>query len=216
MNPTTTPRLKNVLPYSVCRSDEQIERADRCHHEGRSHARTDHVVRVLPQRPRVEQRPRKSWSVWIWPSGAGGESDRMLHPRIGGDDEIPRQPGAGTSPRRPRPSGQKRPQLFSPSRNSPRKLDSRMNAYSPSMARNWPITRTGHFRESRPVGAELKLHRNSSHHTHGEIDGEDLGPEARRAIEMFVLGDRAPCFSESRSAARAPWSTVGIDSETSR
>ena len=35
----------------------------------------------------------------------------------------------------------------------------------------------GELGEVAPIGAELECHDDSRHHTHGEDDGEDLGPE---------------------------------------
>ena len=46
----------------------------------------------------------------------------------------------------------------------------------------------GGFGEARPVSAELKLHRDAGHHAHGEIDGEDLGPEPGGARVVRVAG----------------------------
>ena len=36
----------------------------------------------------------------------------------------------------------------------------------------------GGLGEARPVGAELKFHRDAGHHAHGEIDGEDFRPRS--------------------------------------
>ena len=44
------------------------------------------------------------------------------------------------------------------------------------------------LREARPVGAELEFHGDAGDHAHGEIDGEDFGPEARRVMVVFVAG----------------------------
>ena len=56
------------------------------------------------------------------------------------------------------------------------------------MASVCPITPPASFREARPVGAELEFHGDAGDHAHGEIDGEDLRPEARRAIVVLVAG----------------------------
>ena len=45
---------------------------------------------------------------------------------------------------------------------------------------------TGHFREARPVGAELVGKRDSGNDSHGEGHGKDLGPEPREAMEVLV------------------------------
>ena len=48
--------------------------------------------------------------------------------------------------------------------------------------------------ELRPIGAELKFHGNSRHHAHGEVDAEDVRPEARRFVVMFVTGSQRHRF----------------------
>src|SRR5882757_11224511 len=40
----------------------------------------------------------------------------------------------------------------------------------------------GEPRKRRPVGAELKLHRNAAHDADGKIQNQQLAPEARMAI----------------------------------
>ena len=80
------------------------------------------------------------------------------------------------------------PSLFSPKRKSPRKLDSRKNENTPSMARVWPITPPAACGECGPVGAELELHGDAGDDSEGEVDAENARPESRGAVEMFVAG----------------------------
>src|SRR3954454_18394776 len=63
------------------------------------------------------------------------------------------------------------------------------------------------LREARPVGPELKLHRNAGHHPHGEIEPKDLGPESRGAVESFITrleGAPSPIHEEPRQPPRLP------------
>ena len=70
---------------------KQVERANRGHGKAAGLHGAEHGVRVLPERPRVEQES---------PETGQGEgtvrldcvADRMLHPCVGGDDEVAREP----------------------------------------------------------------------------------------------------------------------------
>ena len=72
---------------------EKIERADRSHGETARLHGADHRVRVLPEAPRIEEKLPKAAER----EGAGAVdrvTDGMLHPRVGGDDEIAGKPRA--------------------------------------------------------------------------------------------------------------------------
>ncbi len=56
-------------------------------------------------------------------------------------------------------------------------------------------------REAAPVGAELVGQHDPRHHAHGEAHGEDLGPEARQAMEMVLARD-SPAYEEGRDERR--------------
>ena len=58
-------------------------------------------------------------------------------------------------------------------------------------------------REVRPVGAELIREHDPRHDAHGEADGEDLGPEARQAVEVLLARD-APAHEQRRDEGREP------------
>ena len=61
----------------------------------------------------------------------------------------------------------------------------------------------GVSREARPVGPELKLHRNARHHSDGEIEPEDFGPEARGLVKSLITGPQRaplPVYQEPRQA----------------
>jgi hypothetical protein len=55
----------------------------------------------------------------------------------------------------------------------------------------WPASgqsRRGGLGEPRPVRAELELHGDAGHHADGEVDGENLGPEAGALAVTFLAG----------------------------
>ena len=54
------------------------------------------------------------------------------------------------------------------------------------------ITPPEYLGELRPVGAELELHGDAGDDAEDEVDGEDLGPEARGAVVALVLFAAAP------------------------
>ena len=72
---------------------EQIESAHGHHDKSAGHTRAGHVVRVLPERPRIQHQAPEAGERHGAISGAR-IGHRMLHPGIGGNDEVARQPGA--------------------------------------------------------------------------------------------------------------------------
>src|ERR1043165_2469230 len=65
-------------------------------------------------------------------------------------------------------------------------------------------------RETRPIGAELKLHRDSSDDAKEEIDGEYFGPEARRAVVALVPFPQSERL-EDHDERREPHRELGED-----
>src|SRR5580700_7297729 len=51
---------------------------------------------------------------------------------------------------------------------------------------------TGKFGETRPVGAELKFHRDAGNDTDGKVDAKNPRPETRCICESFVTGTQVP------------------------
>src|ERR1700687_71569 len=74
-------------------SPEQVERAHGSHDECSRDYRATHVVGVLPPRPGIQDQSPKAAELH-GSVGSFGVAHRMLHPGIGRDDEIPREPRA--------------------------------------------------------------------------------------------------------------------------
>src|SRR5262252_5055120 len=72
----------------------------------------------------------------------------------------------------------------------------------------------GHFREPRPVGAELELHRYARSNADREVEAEDPDPEARGIIPLRSAGgeaDRLEDHDEQRQPHRELWEEIVID-----
>ena len=158
----------------------------------------DHVVQVLPERPRIQQQGPETGRARSRRSGRNRVADGMLHPGVGGDDEEAGKPRAHEDQERRHTSAPSGPRRFSPNRNRPRKLDSRKNEKTPFHGQRLSDDAAGGLGKARPVGAELEFHGDAGDHAHGEIDGEDLRPEARGVVVVLVAGAAAPSSSESR------------------
>src|SRR3989442_107903 len=63
------------------------------------------------------------------------------------------------------------------------------------------------LRETRPVGAELELEWNASHHSDREVDPEDAPPETRRISGAVVAAERCPL--ENHDQERQPHGELG-------
>ena len=70
--------------------------------------------------------------------------------------------------------------LSQPKIHRPRKVDSRKNASSPSMASGAPKMSPTKREYVAPVHAELELLHDAGDHAHGEVDQEQLAPELRQ------------------------------------
>src|ERR1041385_1592276 len=65
-------------------------------------------------------------------------------------------------------------------------------------------------RETRPIGAELKLHRDPGDDAKEEVDGEYFGPEARRAVVALVPFAQSERL-EDHDERREPHRELGED-----
>ena len=99
----------------------------------------DHVVRVLRERPGVQQEGPEVGELQR-AVAADRVADRVLHERVGADDEVAGQPAPDEQRDARRRSDRAGPSRCSPKTSRPRKLDSRKNANSPSIASVWPMT----------------------------------------------------------------------------
>ena len=136
------------------------------------------------------------------PSARDAVADRVLHEGVGADDEVAGQPGAGEQRDRGhqvRRAGSAAARRRRAGRGS---VDSRKKANSPSIASVCPMTLAGERRESRPVGAELELHRDARDDADDEVDGEDPDPEPRRFVPFAGRPVRsAPIFITTMRSA---------------
>ena len=123
----------------------------------------------------------------ISPFGAQPVARRVLHPGVGGDDEEARQPGAEKYQKRGEPVRLGAEALLSEQKQAEETgfQEERKHAFH---GEGLADDAAGGFGEARPVGAELEFHGDAGDHAHGEIDGEDSGPEARGLMIMFVAG----------------------------
>ena len=119
-------------------SVEQVKSSRRRHDERTGDHRTAHGVHVGEQRPGIgEHAPETGDREGAVRRPLVGH--RMLHPRIGRDDEESGQPRAEKDQESGPPVTQ-RPRRFSPKRNMPRNADSRKNENTPSIATGWAMT----------------------------------------------------------------------------
>jgi hypothetical protein len=62
---------------------------------------------------------------------------------------------------------------------------------------------SGKARELRPIGTNLKFHRDAGDYTQREVDAEDLCPEACRFIVGFVAGADGECLEHDDQRRQA-------------
>ena len=163
---------------------QQIKRANGGHREAAGYHRADHVVRILPEQPGVQQQRPKARQQNL-AVRSQRVADRMLHPGVRRHDEESGKPRSqeDQEAREPVPSGSQL--LFAEEKQTQetRLQEERKHAlHRQRLADN----AAGGLRKARPIGAELEFHGDAGDHAHGEVDGEDSRPEARRAIVVFV------------------------------
>src|ERR1700674_2339119 len=109
----------------------------------------------------------------------------MLHPGVGGDDEIAGEPGAEKHHQRRKPVGARADAPFTEEKKAEeRGLEKKgEDAFHGQRLADYAA---GGFGELRPVGAELKFHGDAGDHAEGKTDAENLGPKPRRLIPYFV------------------------------
>ena len=114
-------------------------------------------------------------------------ADRVLHPGVGGDDEEAGEPGAGEDQEGGEPVGLG-PEALLPEEEDAQEAGLEEEGEHAFHGEGLADHAAGGFGEARPVGAELELHGDAGDHAHGEIDGEDFGPEAGGAVVVLVAG----------------------------
>src|SRR5579871_4424097 len=109
----------------------------------------------------------------------------MLHPCVRSNDEEAAEPRPQANQKRGEPMRSRSQSLFAKEEYAQKARFQKEREDSFHRVR-LPNDTAGRLRKSRPVGAELKLHGNAGHHTHGEVDGEDLCPKTGSAVVMLI------------------------------
>ena len=199
-NAQKRPRLLLELPL------DQVIRAHRGHHENPRDHRSAHVVRVLDQRPRVQQQPPEAGHLKLPSAARANATGCCIHASV----TMMKNPESHDPTNTANPAHQCPQRLSRPSpyRNSPRNADSRKNENTPFHHQRLSDHAARQPRELRPVGAELKLHGDSGHHSEHEVDPEHPSPEARRALVHRVAGAQIHRF-ENHDERRQPHRELG-------
>ena len=140
----------------------------------------DHVVRVLGERPRIQDEDLEVHQAER-PVRGDPVPDRMLHEGIRRDDEVAGDPASDEEshrgqevpdPREPplAPDEQRQEARFEEEREEPLHRE-RLPDHAARVAT-----------EPGPVGAELKLHGDARDHADREVDAEDPDPEPSRVV----------------------------------
>ena len=159
---------------------EHVERANCGHCECTSQHGASHVVRVLPPRPLVKQQGRETGEVERSVSGAL-IADWVLHPCVGGDDEVSGNPRANEHSHSSEPVLLRRETLFTVEEQAQeRRLEEeREHAFHGEGLADYA---SGELGEVRPVRPEMEFHGNSGYHARNKIDSENLRPEPGRLV----------------------------------
>jgi hypothetical protein len=176
-----TPTFTNVSPVLVV---EQVECADARHHERPGYHRADHVMQVHPESPGIQDQ-----------APVAGESDLavcaksvthgVLHPGVGGDDEVAGQPRAEEDGERGPPVAHPAEQFFSVEEQAQKTGFQKESEHAFHRQRLSDDAAGGPGKPA-PVGSELKLHGDAGDHAHGEVDAENLCPETGGAVVVLV------------------------------
>src|SRR6202451_462989 len=109
----------------------------------------------------------------------------MLHPRVGGDDEISRKPRTEKHRQGCEPVSTWAEPPFS-KKEKPEEGRFEKERKDALHGERLADHTASHSRELRPIGAKLKLHGNARHYAQREADAENFRPEARGMIPALV------------------------------
>ena len=137
-------------------------------------------MQVLPERPGIAEEGAEIGEV-EQPVGTCAVSDRVLHERVGGDDEVAREP-------RPHEQSHGHREVTEPAESllaeeeqtEERGLED--EGEHPLDGEGLAHDLAGVPGEAGPVRPELELERDSRHDAHGEIEREDPRPEPRDLV----------------------------------
>ena len=115
----------------------------------------------------------------------------MLHPGVGGHDEVPGQPGAQEQHQRGKPLQAAAESILTEQQQAQeRRLQEERE--HPFHRQGLPDDSPGVIGELRPVRAELKFQRNAGHDAKGKTQREDAGPEPGHVMKMIVGTQQIP------------------------
>lgn len=120
-----------------------------------------------------------------------GVGDRMLHPGIGGEDEIARKPRAEKQHQGRTPLDAEPEPLLAEQQNSEERgfEDEGKQAFHRQRLADHSA---GEVRESGPVGAELKFQWNAGDDAEGKAHRKDLRPESGDLQILLIAGPQRP------------------------
>src|SRR5258706_3054127 len=122
-------------------------------------------------------------------------ANRVLHPRVGGNDEATGSPRSQPHHKRRKPVYLLPEGAFAKQEDPEEgRFDKEGKGSFHSQGLRDDITRKD--REARPVGAELKLHRDTRHDAYNKGDGEESGPEACTCVVALVLAPQVQRFED--------------------
>ncbi len=165
---------------------KQVERADGTHDERASNHRSAHVVGILQPRPRIQHQLPEAGQLERTVGGAL-VADRVLHPGIGRNNEVARQPRAQEDHQRREPVHSSAQPLLAVEK-QPEEGRFQEEGETAFHGQRLSDDAAGEAREVRPVGAELKFHRNSGHHADDKVDAERSSPRSGPPGRSFVVG----------------------------
>ena len=162
-------------------------------------------MRVFPERPGIEEEAPEARK--LEPAVRTRRvTHRVLHERVGGDDEIAGEPGTEEQRQRGREVAA-RAQAFFAEEEEPKEGRLEKESEDALHRQRRPDDAAGELRETRPVGAELELERNARHYADGEVDPEDAPPETRRFSGALISAQRGPL--ENHDQERQPHRELG-------
>src|SRR5271156_2833366 len=109
----------------------------------------------------------------------------MLHESIRDDDEVARKPTPQCNPYRREEVIPRAELLFAPNERADKRAfqKERENTFH---AQCLSYHAPGVLGKTRPVGSELKFHRNAGDDTHSKIEPENLGPKSGSVVVIFI------------------------------
>ena len=182
-------------------SAESVECAPGGYHKRARYEGSHLIVGVLDPCPGIEKVGAETFNTQRTVR-SDAVTDRMLHESVCYDNEVAGQPTSQRDRQRGQEVIARAQSLFTPDKRTDKGAFEKEREHALHRQRLSDDS-AGVFGEARPVGPELKLHRNAGHHPDGEIEPEDLGPEARGPVVFLITcaqGAPLPVHQEPRQA----------------